>query len=555
MASINGDIKEGLTQVFRVAVPEGVSGMYATRLELFFRKRSKSYGLQLDVVELTDGTPDMSKVVPNSSVMLRAEQVNISEDGSVGTSFAFKQPVFFSADTRYAFVLRSLGGSPDYEIWTGINGAKDVKTGRSISSNPLSEQSYFAKNQQQWAEIPNEDLKYKLYRAKFKLDAQARAVLKKAATEIIRVKNYQQASGSPIPIAGDEVFGLTADGIANTQIYAKVDAFDDVNNYLYLRQSTGRFVANQEFVIVRSSVEGVEAYGNISTVSGVIARARVDSLYDYPAHAVAPKIGNMTNALGTINFEFRGTYKEGAPAVPVKETANNDWKPIANQEELDFSDKTRYVLSRSSEVAGISSNSSVEMRATMSSRSDFITPIIDLKERSLVAIKNLIGANTSGEEGDYGQAKTRYISQIITLADGQEAEDLKVFITANKPPRTIVKVYAKVWNQEDPDSFDAKKWTEMVQTTDSSIFSDPKNPEDYREYEFDMPSVEASAGSAYSPLVDDPIDGDPVRYSSDNGVFIGFKKYSIKVVMAVQSDEDAYNYPRLSDVRAIALQK
>lgn len=555
MALINSDIKEGLTQVFRVSVPDGVSGMYATRLELFFRRKSSSYGLELKLVEMSEGTPDLTKIVPDSEVVLPAESVLTSTDGSVATKFYFKQPLFLSADTRYAFVLRAMGGAPDYEIWTGVNGAKDIRTGRSISSNPLSEQSYFAKNQQEWAEIPNEDVKFNLYRAKFKINQVSQALLKKGSTEIVRVKAFQQTTGSPRPAAGDEVFGLTADGIANTSVYAKVIAFDDVNNYLYLRQSTGLFTANQEFVIVRSSSEGPEAYGNNGTVSGVVARAKIDELFDFPAHAVAPKIGNLTNALGSINFEFRGTYKEGGPPVPVKETSNNEWKAILNQEELDFNDKTRYILSKSNEVASLSGNTSVEIRANLSSTSDFISPIIDLKERTIVAVRNLINANTSGEEGDYGQAKTRYISQIITLADGQEAEDLKVYITANKPPRSVIQVYAKVWNPEDPEDFDKKKWSLMTQTTEASIFSDPKNPDDYREFEFDMPAAEASSGTAYSPLVDDPVDGDPVRYSTSNGIFIGFKKYAIKVVMAVATDEDAYNYPRLSDVRAIALQK
>lgn len=555
MASINSDLKEGLTQVFRVSVPDGVSGMYATRLELFFRKKSSSFGLQLNLVELTDGVPDMSKSVPNSAVIVKPEDVQVSETAALPTKFYFPQPIFLGDDTRYAFVIRSMGGSPDYEIWTGVNGAKDIASGQSISSNPLSESSYFAKNQQQWAEIPNEDIKYKLYRAKFKTDQVSVAMLKKASTDILQIRAFQQATGAPSPIAGDEIYGFDANGLANTQIYAKVMAFDDVNNYLYLRQSTGNFTANASFMIVRASAEGAANLGKNGVTAGLIARGIIDSVYDYPTHAVVPKVGNLSNSLSSINFEFRGAYKEGMPLVPVKEQANSDWKPVTNQEETDFYDKTRYVLSKSNEVAQIQSNSSIEIRGTLSSRSDFITPVIDMKERSLIAIRNLISSNTAGEDGDYGAARTRYISQIITLADGQEAEDLKVFITANKPPRSIIQVYAKLWNEEDPESFDAKKWTLMTQVTDPSIFSDPKNPEDYREYEFDLPSAPPVAGAAFVPHIVDPIDGDPVQYSTSLGAFIGYKKYSVKVVMAVQTDEDAYNYPRLSDIRAIALQK
>ena len=553
MATINTDLKAALTQVFKVSVPEGVSGMYSTSLDLFFRKKSKSFGLELVIVELSDGQPDMSKVVPNSIVRVNPEAIQISETGLAATNFKFRQPVFLSGDARYAFVVRALGGSPDFEVWTGVNGSVDRSSGKQISSNPLSEQAYFAKTTSDWAEIPNEDIKYKLYRAKFKIDTASRAALKKTATDILQLKNIKYATGYPEIRAGDEVFGQANTGHRDANVYAKVISFDPVNNMLYLRDSTGKFVSNAQISIIRSAREGNLKLG--TTLNGLIASSSISTVLDFPAHAIVPKIGNQTNALGSVSFEYRGTYKSGLPAVSVKETATSDWKSVVNQEELDFYDKTRYILSRSTEVSELSGNSSVELRGNLSSNNNFISPIIDLRERSLIAIKNLIGANTANEHGDYGVAKTKYISKIITLADGQEAEDLKVYITAYKPPRTTIQVYAKVWNAEDSEDFDKKVWTLMTQVTESTLYSDPKNQEDYREYEFDMPNVAPVTGAAYSPLVVDPVDGDPVQYTGPDGVYIGYKKYAIKVVMGVQTDEDAYNYPRLSDVRGIALQK
>ncbi len=553
MATINNDLKAALTQVFKISVPEGVSGMYASSIDLFFRKKSKSFGVELNIVEVTDGQPDMKKVVPNSTVHVTSQKINVSENGSAATKFKFPQLVFLSGNTRYAFVVRPLGASSDFEMWTGVNGAKDIRTGRTISSNPLSEQAYFAKSTHDWAEIPNEDLKYKLYRAKFNIASNANAVLKKGPTEILQLKNIKYATGYPEIRAGDEVFGMTEDGLQDAEVYAKVISFDAVNNMLYLRASTGKFTTNAAISIVRSSEEGKNK--KESAVSGLIASAEINTILDFPVHAMALKVGNKTQSLGSVSFSYRGTYKEGDPAVAVKETSNTAWMPLVNHEERDFYDKTRYILSHSTEVSQLQGNSSVEIQGRMVSNNDFISPIIDLRERSLVAIKNLINSDTSNEDGDYGAAKTKYISKIVTLADGQEAEDLKVFITAYKPPKTNVLVYAKVWNAEDSDEFDAKKWTLMKQVTESTMFSDPKDVEDYREFEFDMPNLPPVPGAAYSPLVVDTMNGDPVQYEGPDGVYIGFKKYSIKVVMTVNSDQDAYNYPRLSDVRAIALQK
>jgi hypothetical protein len=431
MATTN-ELKAALTQVFKVSVPGGISGMYATSIDLFFRKKSSSFGLELCLIELTDGQPDTSKVVPNSTVRVAAEGVKVSEDGTVATNFKFSTPVWLVSGNRYAFALRALGGSPDFTIWTGLNGATDIATGKTISSNPLSESAYFAKSTADWAEIPNEDIKYRLYRAKFNTSG-ATAVLRKGNTELFQLKNVRYATGFPDLIPGDEVFGTDANGMRDTSRYAKVVAFDDVNNILYLRNSTGNFAANADLTFVRSSEEGATKSNN--AITGVVAQAQISNLLDYPIHAVVPKIGDKTNSLGSVQFDFRGTYKEGSTLVPVKEIQAGDWKTVTNQEEAEFYDKTRYVLSRSSEVAQLQGNSSVELRATLSSNTDFISPVLDLRERSLIGIKNLINASTNNEDTIYGGARTKYVSKIVTLADGQEAEDLKVFITAYKPPR------------------------------------------------------------------------------------------------------------------------
>jgi hypothetical protein len=55
--------------------------------------------------------------------------------------------------------------------------------------------------------------------------------------------------------------------------------------------------------------------------------------------------------------------------------------------------------------------------------------------------------------------------------------------------------------------------------------------------------------------VSNPIDGDPLQYTTSLGTFIGFKKYAVKIVLTVDDIKTAYIYPRLNDVRAIALQK
>jgi hypothetical protein len=57
---------------------------------------------------------------------------------------------------------------------------------------------------------------------------------------------------------------------------------------------------------------------------------------------------------------------------------------------------------------------------------------------------------------------SRYISKTVVLADGQDAEDLVVFLTAYRPQGTNIQVYGKVLNATDSDPFDDKSWTPML---------------------------------------------------------------------------------------------
>lgn len=91
---------------------------------------------------------------------------------------------------------------------------------------------------------------------------------------------------------------------------------------------------------------------------------------------------------------------------------------------------------------------------------------------------------TSNDHKLYGISKNRYISKRLALADGLDAEDIKVLITAYKPEGTDVEVYAKVLNGTDGESFNDKDWSKLVLSAANDVKSDSLNLRDYREYEY-----------------------------------------------------------------------
>jgi len=82
---------------------------------------------------------------------------------------------------------------------------------------------------------------------------------------------------------------------------------------------------------------------------------------------------------------------------------------------------------------------------------------------------------------------SRYVSKRVTLAEGLDSEDIKVFLTAYRPIDTDFKVYCKLLNSEDSRSFNSKLWTPMVPVHSGGLRSDLVNKEDFVELEYRLP--------------------------------------------------------------------
>ena len=170
-------------------------------------------------------------------------------------------------------------------------------------------------------------------------------------------------------------------------------------------------------------------------------------------------------------------------------------------------------------------------KATLSSTSDLITPVIDTKRLSVIAVENKINNLTSNETAlpSGGDALARYITRRVTLTDGFDATDLKVYLTVHKPAGTNVTVYYKVKSQYDADGFDEKLWVALGQTSQANTVA--LGDEEFIEYEYDPT-------------------GNNVNYTSGGATYTTFKTFAIKIVM---TSTTTAKVPKISDLRAIAL--
>jgi hypothetical protein len=133
-----------------------------------------------------------------------------------------------------------------------------------------------------------------------------------------------------------------------------------------------------------------------------------------------------------------------------------------------------------------------------------------------------------------GNAATRYIMRRVTLNDGFDSGDLRVYLTGYKPSGSNILVYYKILSASDSDTFDTKNYQLMTEIGNNNFVSLTNN--DYRELTF-APGVSGAANNS-------------VSYTTNGSSFNSFKTFAIKIVLTGTNTTDV---PKVRDVRAIAL--
>ena len=164
-----GNTGDPLAQTFTV---DDKTGIFVTKVDVFFRTKAESAPVTFHIRETKLGQP-ARRVLPFSEVSLDPDQVNLSDDGTVPTTFTFKSPVYLEGETEYAMVLMS--HATDYNVYISRLGEPDITTlggGESdqviVSEQPLLGSLFKSQNASIWTPSQYEDLKFKLYRANFK---------------------------------------------------------------------------------------------------------------------------------------------------------------------------------------------------------------------------------------------------------------------------------------------------------------------------------------------------------------------------------------------------
>jgi len=541
-------------------------GCYTTQLDVFFRTKSSTAPITLQIREVINGYPG-NKVIPFGEVTLNPADVLVSENATTATTFTFPSPVHLQNNTEYCFVLLPAGNDPNYNIWVSELGENELGTQNRISEQPNIGVLFTSANNRSWTAYQKEDIKFTLRRADFEINTVGTVVMKNMNMDYLKFSSFSNG----YYLAGDEVHGFSFNitnagsgytngtvahsltGGGGTGATVNVTISGGVVTDIELTNLGGGYTSNPTLTIVSGS-------GTAAAVSVVLNRGFVkqyDSLYHVAkvlitkgSFAAGDIISNessngfiseienkqlnvLETNIGTVDHTPASITWSVAPTATGATSAGSTFEGYNFGQEHELSYEAQ-IYSYSNEQADLSGGKSLTIRAGMSTQTSTVSPVIDTRKCSIIAIANDINNDDTDEDTNNGAAASKYISRRVVLDDGQDAEDLKVYLSNLIPTGCDVKVYGKFQNATDASNFDNREWIELETNT---VPLDSTARSGFVEYAYTIPDANKNAGV--------------LEYTVGSATFTGYKTFAVKVVPLSTNSSVV---PKVRELRAIALQ-
>jgi len=490
-----------LAQTFLIAPGTYPNGLFINRVRFCFKTKDETVPVTLQIRPTVNGYPSYAVIYPYATVTLTPDKVITTDapdlsDANKYTDFVFDTPIYMQPG-EHSFVL--LSNSNKYEVYAAEIGALDTVSGRQISEQPYQGSLFLSQNGSTWEPDQNSDMTFRMFRNQFST-ASATAAFK------INAPSSNTAIDLVNLNVGDMVIGDTSltyrfnsvrdstGGAAGLKSIRPLEDYD-------MNDGVGRRVlttSNSSFTVQATMATTDPAVSPVidTTRFGIIA------------------VENIINNLPLANSGFVITnggsgYSSGSPPT-VTITGGNG------------SDAT----ARAS-VTGAGVIDAIVL--TNDGGSGYTTsPTITIGSGSATVTYN------GEDKKSGGNSDVRYITRRVTLADGFDSGDLRVYLTAYKPSGSNIYVYYKLLSQSDPDDFDDKNYQLMTELGNENFAS--INSTDYRELTF----APGTGGVA----------NNQISYTSGSTSYRSFRTFAIKVVLAGTSPVDV---PKVRDFRAIAL--
>lgn len=512
-----------------------------------------SPSVSISLCEVVNLLPNLSSEIPGSQVLAGFDNIHAVSDASIATIFKFNTPIPVKTGRFYGIMIKY--DDPSYDVWSNKQGDKILGTNNTSSGSNNARDGRYFKNvtaNGQLYPITDQDIKFKVNAAKFtantanlqmvnddyefitlsvvdgtftggEMVAQINAnvvqtvsvannsrlvTTTNSAFSAVRAGDYlgiyngsnlhvNQVSYVSNTTSVDLIIPLT---FTNTAANFMIPVVGSVFNFNYI---------DKEIKLVDSNANSSVKFTANSSIKGLFsgANATILSIDDFSVDSFTPTFTANIPSGGTVDLNYSMSYSNGSSYI--LDSVNTDHLELNKSNEIVKYDA--YIRSRSNEVdspyiygterKSALSNITLSVNAANGS---FTSPYIresDLdflvnQNQSIVSSTETVnGVEIDSEVYRNGLSPNKHISKRIVFANNSFAEDIRLFATAYRPLNTNIKVYAKIHNSTDPESFDDKLWTPLEIVENADAYSSSTNKDDLVEYTFGFPSYSETANA------------------------------------------------------------
>jgi len=521
--------RDPVAQTFFTPDPKSAGknyGIFVTSIDVWFSKKPASntirYPIEIRLVEVVNGLPT-EEIIDSTTVLWGDVNVATIPNSSNKTKFTFADPVYLLPSREYAFVV--ISDSPDYRIWHSVLGENDKTKSPSprIDRQPYSGSMFLSQNGSTWTPIQNWDLMFEINKAQFSsglatanFDVRAIDIPILVDELVLQSADLQFPSGSlTYTVEGTYASSLTND--AGTAVvpqtlykYGKDLTTSSLNSN---RRRIVREGDNKSMVLtvkMSSADPDVSPMVNQERISAILRSNYISSGGIYPNDITIASGGSHINSSNIVV-----TFSDPDLTGGIRATAN---------------------VLPSQLVGGKVTGLNILVNGSGYST----TPNVTIIEAA--ASSNATGIVKGETSSNDGNAYARYQTRKVSLADGFEAGDLRVYVECVRPSGTHVLAYYKVLSPYDEDEFLDKNWVKMA------VVRDFYSPDQQTGIELEF----------VSSLFAESNDGTPGEPTGQLSYLVGdepfpvegvFKHFAIKLVMLAN---DPTVSPVIISMRAIA---
>lgn len=508
------------------AYPDGV---FIDNIELFFKSKSSTLPVSVQIRPTVNGFPHSSIILPFAETTLQAASVNVSDDASTLTRFTFGAPVYLQPG-EYAITV--ISNSNEYEVFLAEIGQTRLNSTDRISAQPYNGSFFTSQNSSTWTPVQEKDLMFKVNRCVFTTGASSTVTVDGTNNANVKMDLLHIANADFVlnDISLDWQYSTTSSpsykaikANQNTSLATRVN-IDSTTQDMKLKATLLSTNDNVSPIvdISRLGVVAIEnVIGNYPAQPPTIVQAGAGYGLGTSSGAPTITIGDTslaTFADATANIDATTGVVTSITVVNFgsgfTETPDLDYTTSANPDATGGSGATATIatLDGTNGIAtiiltngGSDYTGSIPVFIASDTGSDFtgdatanagvifavnvttdgtayeLTDTVVIPGNCILQSNGVYGeTNASG-----GNNTARYITRKVTLDDGFDARDIKVFFESYKPIGTDIEIYYKVQSAEDDVEFDTKAYVQMnLNTVDSGTIVYSTNEDDFIEFEY-----------------------------------------------------------------------